>query len=146
SQHAKPSQGQHKSLRGGIPMPTGLLIATGILDIAQFCPKANSDADTANVQIAANAFQFSPSGKAQDVQTTHVFGGAKLKGAKIDVLHNNAFTIRFQGIDAPELHFAALIQQKGPNKKKLENNGKEFRQASGESAAAALGAYLKAHM
>jgi endonuclease YncB( thermonuclease family) len=127
-------------------MPTGLLVATGTLDVAQFWPNKGSDADTANLSITSDSFQFSSTGNEQDLQTTHAFDGAKLKGQKKPVLQNNRLTVRFQGIDAAELHFAALLRQKGPNNKKLKNNGTKYRQHFGESAAVALGSFLKSHI
>ena len=127
-------------------MPTGLLVVTGTLDAGQFWPNKGSDADTANVTINTSSFQFSSTGKRSSLKTTHVFEGAKLRGQKDPVLKNNKLTIRFQGIDAPELHFAALLRQKGPNKKKLKNNGTKYRQFFGETAAATLGSFLEDHM
>ncbi len=51
-------------------MYTGLLVATGTLDVQQFWPNGTSDADTANIIVSAGAFQFSPTGKTQDLKST----------------------------------------------------------------------------
>jgi endonuclease YncB( thermonuclease family) len=122
-------------------MYTGLLVATGTLDVQQFWPNGTSDADTANIIVSSGAFQFSSTGKTQDLKSTAAFDGSKVKGQKNGVVHNKKLTIRFQGIDAPELHFAALLHKKG-----LKHNGTDYRQPYGETAAAALGTYVKAHM
>ena len=121
-------------------MYTGLLVAIGTLDVQQFWPNGTSDADTANVIVSSVAFQFSRSGKTQDLKPTPAFNGAHVKGQKNGVVHNK-LTIRLQGIDAPELHFAALLHKKG-----LKHNGTKYRQPYGETAAAALGTYVKSHM
>lgn len=100
----------------------------GTLDVAQFWPRGNSDADTAKVSIAgvARPFRFKADGKKE--VATKVFDTATVRGMSgtSPVVANGSIDVRLQGIDAPELHYK-------PQK---------FRQPFGESAAAALGAML----
>src|SRR5215472_2529318 len=104
-------------------MPTGLLEVKGTLDVAQFWPTGGSDADTVNLGVKSPSFRFSATGKDSDLKPTTVFDNARVKGQKHPVGYGNEVTIRLQGIDAPELHFAALLRHKG-----LKNNGTKYRQ------------------
>jgi endonuclease YncB( thermonuclease family) len=88
-------------------MPTGLLELHGTIDITQFWPTGDSDADTTKVivDIGDNAFQFRKDSGSQPAPT-HVFNNAKVKGRTTNpAIKNGKVTIRLQGIDAPELHF-----------------------------------------
>ena len=100
----------------------------GTLDVAQFWPRGNSDADTAKVSLdgIVRPFRFKRDGQKEIV--THVFDAATVRGAvgATSVVKNGAIDVRLQAIDAPELHYK-------PQK---------YRQAFGESAAAALGALV----
>jgi len=85
----------------------GLLTMTGTLDLSQFWPDGNSDADTAKVLLAPNnPFTFQAHIGVPSAPT-NVFNGASVRGiAKKEVIdQQNQVTVRFQGIDAPELHF-----------------------------------------
>ena len=84
----------------------GLLTMTGTLNLSQFWPTGNSDADTAKVLLAAkNPFTFQAHAGAP-TKSTNVFVGTFVIGkGKSDTIKNNQVTVRFQGIDAPELHF-----------------------------------------
>lgn len=88
-------------------MPSGLLELHGTIDIAQFWPTGDSDADTTKVivDVGGNAFQFRKDDGAQPAPT-HVFDNAKVKGRTTNApIKNGKVTIRLQGIDAPELHY-----------------------------------------
>jgi endonuclease YncB( thermonuclease family) len=118
----------------------GILQVTGTLLLGQFWPEGESDGDTAHVTI--ERIQYTSDGKTADV---HVFDEAHVTGDQGDkkVVHTDAngvrsFTIRLQGIDAPELHFSASVakkDQKAPNH--------PYRQHLGEASAKALHDELK---
>jgi endonuclease YncB( thermonuclease family) len=136
-------------------MPNGNLILTGTLDLAQFWPDGRSDADTAQIEIGKNAFQFRAS-PSDGYRVTNALDDAIVFGA--DRSRHDAVTrkkdgtahvtVRFQGIDAPELHYRPPAE-----KKKKEQNAQqhqlylkwneEYRQHWGQSAAQALGTYLR---
>ncbi|HEY4106917.1 MAG TPA: thermonuclease family protein, partial [Polyangiaceae bacterium] len=109
----------------------GLLQVEGLLDAAQFWPAGTSDGDTARVTVERVSFE----GK-----VTHVFEGAHIRGRiNTTVLdEHNAITVRFQGIDAPELHYLPAV-----SKGKAAKPNHNFRQHYGRAAAAALGAFVK---
>jgi len=130
-------------------MPHGLLEVTGTLDLAQFWPAGESDGDTAKVVVAANAFRFTaPDGTSK---ITHAFDGATVKGSvsKLAIDKKNQVTIRWQGIDAPELHYrptAPTLAGKKPTTTQRaafnKSNG-NFRQYFGETATVSLTQFLK---
>jgi hypothetical protein len=101
-------------------MPQGFLRITGTLDLTQFWPNGESDADTAKVNV--DSIEFSPDPAAHiPFRTTTVFNGAFVKGGPgkpTAAIKAGRITVCFQGIDATELHFAAMIPKKG-----LQNNG-----------------------
>ena len=87
----------------------GLLKLRGTLDVAQFWPTGQSDADTTKVIVTVhgNSFQFSDDGVTH-FKTTHAFDDARVKGksgTKTAIGQHGQVTIRLQGIDAPELHY-----------------------------------------
>jgi len=120
-------------------MPKGLLRVTGTLDISQFWPKGESDADT--VKVTVDKIEFSPDLTAHlPFKTVHVFDNALLKGAQgapKAPIRKGKLTIRLQGIDATELHFAAMLPKKG-----LPDNGTKYRQYFGEAAPVKLAQLL----
>jgi endonuclease YncB( thermonuclease family) len=127
----------------------GLLKVNGTLEVNQFWPAGQSDADTTKVivHVGANAFRFQTLPGAP-FSVTKVFNGAKVKGSvtKSAIDAKNRITVRLQGIDAPELHYrpATLRKSATPAQRaefKLVN--KEYRQHLGESATVALAQLLK---
>lgn len=88
---------------------TGILRIRGTIDLAQFWPEGDADADTSKVKVdvAANSFAFAADGKTFKV--TRAYFGAKVRGmsSKEVVDKQNRITVRLQGIDAPELHYRA---------------------------------------
>src|SRR5450631_1778231 len=119
-------------------MATGMLTVTGTLDTSQFWPAGRSDADTVKVSVTANSFSFTPDPKKQKAQVTKVFQGAQVQGkGKTAAIKNSSITIRLQGIDATELHYAATLPKHGA-KAPFVDNGKFFRQFFGETATVKL--------
>src|SRR5437773_795653 len=91
-------------------MTKGLLEVSGTIDLAQFWPAGESDADTVKVLLSSpNAFRFTPHAGAPS-KVTHAFEGATVKGkvSKSAIDNKNRVTIRLQGIDAPELHYRPM--------------------------------------
>jgi len=129
----------------------GLLKVKGTLDLSQFWPGGQSDADTAHVLLKPNAFKFQEHPGAP-FKVTHVFDAAKVKGkfgTKPAIDKKNRITIRFQGIDATELHFSAspvnkkLKAQMTPAQlAKLKQLNKNYRQFFGETAPVKLHEFL----
>jgi len=131
-------------------MTRGMLEVSGKIDLSQFWPTGESDADTVKVTISgANAFKFRPH---PDVpfKVTHAFEGATVKGKvrKAVIDKQGRITIRLQGIDAPELHYrptAPTLEGKKPTptqRKKFNAANGNFRQKFGETAAVALAGLL----
>ena len=131
-------------------MATGLLEVTGTIDLTQFWPSGESDADTVKVLLSgADAFRFTAHPGAP-TRITHAFEGATVRGkvSKPAIDAHGRITIRLQAIDAPELHYrptAPTLKGKKPTpaqraKFKAENG--DFRQKFGETATVALRTFL----
>lgn len=127
-------------------MPTGLLEVTGHLDLGQFWPSGTSDADTAHVVLdGATPFRFQPHPHAP-FHPTHAFDGAVVKGngrkAPIDP-KKHSITVRFQGLDASELHYRpqhdAKLKLTDKIKALFKKFNKDYRQFQGETAVYNLG-------
>jgi endonuclease YncB( thermonuclease family) len=120
-------------------MPKGLMRVSGTLDLTQFWPNGESDADTAKVNVAS--IEFSPDPDAHiPFRKTTVFNNALVKGGPgkpKPAIKAGRITVRFQGIDATELHFAAMLPKKG-----LKNSGTQYRQYFGETATVKLHDFL----
>ncbi len=133
-------------------MAKGLLTIQGTLDLVQFWPDGESDADTTKVKItvAAGAIRFQPK-KSAPAQVTTAFDGAWLKtvgGKKTVIDTKGRVTVRLQGIDAPELHYApapvgrsAAVTDAMRAALKAVNH--KYRQHHGQSATLALLTMLK---
>jgi endonuclease YncB( thermonuclease family) len=104
-------------------MPQGLLKVAGSIDLAQFWPQGESDADTTKilVSVGGNAFQFRPNAGAP-FQVTHAFDQAKVRGkvTKPCIDNKNRVTVRLQGIDAPELHYMPQAAKKKTDQTKKQ--------------------------
>jgi endonuclease YncB( thermonuclease family) len=128
----------------------GLLRVTGTIDLAQFWPTGDSDADTTKILVGVSntAFKFRKT-DAGAFKTTKIFANAIVRGRvrKAPIDSKGRVTIRLQGIDAPELHYRPTLSKKP--KPTDEQRGafnaanKDFRQPYGETATLALGAFLK---
>lgn len=126
-------------------MAKGQLRVNGQLDVSQFWPGGGSDADTVVLSVNQSSFTFSPDPASQPFMTTRVFEGARVVGShSSDAIHGGKITVRLQGIDATELHFAAELRQAGPpaSRKKLEHNGTKYRQFLGETATTKLSDFI----
>jgi len=117
-------------------MYKGTLRVGGSIDLSQFWPRGGSDADTAGIVVTATSFEFRPDAATQ-FRRTNVFDGAEMRKKPV-ISKSGRVTIRVQGIDAPELHFAAMIAQKD-----LQANGIKFRQLLGETSTDALRAAVQ---
>jgi endonuclease YncB( thermonuclease family) len=87
----------------------GLLRIRGAIELQQFWPDGEADADTAKIQVNVNANSFTYAADGEHFRQTNVFRAAwtvgKSKRAVID--DQSRITVRLQGIDAPELHYKA---------------------------------------
>jgi endonuclease YncB( thermonuclease family) len=129
----------------------GVLRVKGTIDLAQFWPDGESDADTTKikVEVGANSFSFAADGKT--FKKTQVYFGAVVRGTSSDPVidKQGRITVRLQGIDAPELHYraGALKQSSGvwkaKRKKFNELNKTSRRQFWAETATVALCKKLK---
>ncbi len=124
----------------------GILRVKGTIDLDQFWPDGESDADTTKVKVTVdkNSFQFAADGKT--FKTTAAYFNAFARGAssKKVIDTQNRITVRLQGIDAPELHYRAapLKTSTGVSKAKREKfnleNKAPRRQYWAETATLAL--------
>jgi len=131
-------------------MPKGLLEVSGTIDLAQFWPNQESDADTVKVTLSgANAFRFrAQPGALQKI--THAFEGATVQGKvrKPAIDNKQRITIRLQGVDATELHYrptAPTINKNKPTpaqRAAFKSANGNFRQKFGETATIALQKFL----
>jgi endonuclease YncB( thermonuclease family) len=128
----------------------GVLRVTGTIDVRQFWPDGESDADTTKVLVDVTSGRFEyQDATGQAFKPTHAFDGAVVHGrTQKDVVDNKGrVTIRLQGIDAPELHYRPQMTAGPPKPTDVQHaafkdaNG-NFRQHFGETCAQALGAFL----
>ena len=113
---------------------TGILVIDGAVDVSQFWPSGESDADTVKLTLVKpqSAFRFRSSPGAP-AQVTHAFDNAGMfetvKGKRTfkPLIRKGAATLRLQGIDAPELHFLPRVK-----------GAQNFRQFQGETCTVAL--------
>ena len=122
-----------------------ILRVNGQLDISQFWPGGESDGDTAKVLVTNQSFEVDLKETGKFVKT-HVFENATAKGrTTTQVIKKGKLTIRFQGIDAPELHYkAAPLPRTASATQRTKYNAanNNFRQNFGQSSAFALGQLL----
>jgi endonuclease YncB( thermonuclease family) len=131
----------------------GLLKVRGTINIGQFWPDGQSDADTTKVlvDVDQNAFAFKEN-PTSPFRTTHAFKDATVIGRvrKKVIDKKNRITVRLQGIDAPELHYNATPLKKNESaqlseekRKHLKELNKKYRQHLGETATINLRNLLK---
>src|SRR5262249_27169011 len=116
----------------------GLLEVSGTIDLNQFWPVGESDADTTKIIVQAEAFRFRPH-PGSALQVTHAFDDAMVRGSagsKPAVDTKGRVTIRLQGIDAPELHYRPRFPTKltGAKSAAFKSVNGNFRQPYGETA------------
>lgn len=131
-------------------MASGLLEVSGTIDLAQFWPSGESDADTVKVKLSGTSAFRVRAHPGSPFQITHAFEGATVRGkvSKPAIDKQGRVTIRLQGIDAPELHYrptAPTLKSKKPTPAERAAfnaaNG-NFRQNFGETATVALLKFL----
>jgi len=110
-------------------MSQGLLRIKGTIDIRQFWPEGQSDADTVAVMANPNGFEFTSDLKHhKSFKVTHVFDDAVVQGKERNpVLHNGKIKIRLEHLDAAELHYRAPVR-----------GSEDYRQYFGETATTKL--------
>lgn len=133
-------------------MYKGVLTVEGKLDLNQFWPAGESDADTTKLllKVEGGAFQFKAS-KSGKTRTTRAFEGAWVEAGrnkdgtpkqKAVINSAGAITVRLQGIDAPELHYRPEALKGAARTKEtlaaFKEYNHEYRQHWGRSAAMAL--------
>jgi endonuclease YncB( thermonuclease family) len=128
-------------------MANGLLRVFGTIDLSQFWPTGSSDADTAKilVDVGQRGFEFRPDSRAP-FRSTRAFRNAIVIGRvrRTAIDSNNRITVRFQGIDAPELHYrpqSHLRDSQGRTRRQKERYlevNEEYRQHGAETATVKL--------
>lgn len=133
----------------------GTLRIHGVIDLIQFWPNGEADADTTKIQLEVreDAFEYREEGEERFAQT-NAFEGAVSKGQgskeviKTKSNGTRVITARLQGIDAPELHYSAPALRKSSEvtdamrKKYNELNKPKRKQCFAESSTVALATYL----
>jgi len=113
----------------------GMLRVFGTVALKQFWPNGKSDADTLNLKVTADSFEFSPDPGAKPFRKTTVFQGATVDGGaggrKKAIRAGSKVNVRLQGIDATELHIKADYNRR------LKFD-REFRQFLAETAVTEL--------
>jgi endonuclease YncB( thermonuclease family) len=128
-----------------------MLRIEGRIDVDQFWPAGQSDADTTKIVVHVNRSSFFFAADGQDFRPTTVFFGARSRGTgtKQVVSDDGKITVRLQGVDAPELHFRAAALKKSPDVSDTERaayntlNRPKRRQYWGETATVALARMLR---
>lgn len=118
---------------------TGVLVIDGTVDVAQFWPSGEEDADTVKLALSSpqNAFRFRASPGAPTVIThavdnAGIFKTVKGKRTFKPLIRHGVITTRLQGIDAPELHYLPPVK-----------GAQNFRQFQGETCTISLENQLK---
>lgn len=134
----------------------GILRIKGQVELDQFWPVGESDADTTKIKLLVgdNSFEYKETGT-DEFKVTTVFRDAVSKGrGTTPVIKTRkkdgvqTITVRLQGVDAPELHYNAAPLKRVPavsdtNRKKYNTINVDRRQCFAESATSALFLYLK---
>jgi endonuclease YncB( thermonuclease family) len=134
----------------------GTLRITGIIELDQFWPVSDSDADTTKIKLTVgdNSFEYRENGET-NFKVTKVFKDAVSRGQGTRAViktskktGDQTITVRLQGVDAPELHYRAAPLKTSPEitpEKRAAFNelNKERRQCFAESATVALFKHLQ---
>src|SRR5690349_18217619 len=88
---------------------SGLLRIRGSIDLEQFWPDGESDADTSKVKVTVDRQSFTFAADGKTFKQTKAFIDAAVRGASHDLVidKKSRITVRLQGVDAPELHYRA---------------------------------------
>ena len=128
----------------------GTLKIIGQIELKQFWPEGLSDADTSNILVSVdNDSFFYRKDNQSSYRKTKVFNTASVIGkTRAKLIKNNKIKVRFQGIDAPELHYKAPPLQNKPDvtpalRAEYNEKNKSFRQNLSESATFALRKFLR---
>ena len=93
---------------------TGLLRIKGSIDLAQFWPEGESDADTTKIKVAVHpgGIEFAADGR-HLARTTALDDAIVIGTGRRPLIKDGKITVRLQGIDAPELHYQAGALPRG---------------------------------
>lgn len=123
----------------------GILRIKGTIELGQFWPSGESDADTTKIKVMVDSHSFAFATNGSSFRTTRVFEGAYSIGTgRHELIKNGKITVRLQGVDAPELHYNAPPLKTSPivtdAKRKAYNeaNRPKRRQYLAETATVAL--------
>ncbi|HMS83570.1 MAG TPA: thermonuclease family protein [Nitrospira sp.] len=128
----------------------GKLMIDGTVDLSQFWPTGESDADTTKIAltVAPGAVQYQPDNDGPRPTTQFDRACVKSFGQLKPVIKDGRITVRLQGVDAPELHYQPQSMKgktyKGRPFGSLKGSGlvKKYRQRQAETATVRLGRYL----
>ena len=128
----------------------GKLMIEGTLDLSQFWPIGESDADTTKIVLTLlpDAVQYQPPGDTPRPTTKFDEACVKSFGQLKPVIKDGKITVRLQGVDAPELHYQPQSMKgktyKGRPFGSLKGSGlvRKYRQRQAETATVRLGRYL----
>jgi endonuclease YncB( thermonuclease family) len=131
----------------------GVLRVKGTIELEQFWPDGESDADTSKVKVTVGGDSFAFAADGKNFVKTDAYFDAFVRGAssKKVIDSKNRITVRLQGIDAPELHYRAAPLKASSNvnaakRKKFNTENKpQRRQHWGETATVALAKKLTAY-
>jgi endonuclease YncB( thermonuclease family) len=133
-------------------MATNRLEISGAIDVTQFWPSGESDADTTKIllRVTPGSIRVTLAGK-NSAQPTSAFDGAVIVGGRKKdgdrevkpVIKNGLITVRLQRVDAPELHYQPDARG---SEGKLKGTGliKKYRQRQAETATARFRRFLQA--
>jgi endonuclease YncB( thermonuclease family) len=85
----------------------GKLMIDGTVDLSQFWPIGESDADTTKIVLTVlpSAAQYQPTDGVPRPTTKFDDACVKSFGQFKPIIKNRKITVRLQGVDAPELHY-----------------------------------------
>jgi endonuclease YncB( thermonuclease family) len=129
----------------------GKLMIEGTVDLSQFWPTGESDADTTKIVLTLlpGAVQYQPPDDVPRPTTKFDEACVKSFGKPKPVIKDGKITVRLQGVDAPELHYQPQSMKgktyKGQPFGSLKGSGlvKKYRQRQAETATVRLGRYLR---
>ena len=133
-------------------MAAGLLEVSATLDVDQFWPTGESDADTTKVIVntGPNSFRFRPHPEPSGFQVTRAFDDVTVRGriTKKPIDELGRMAVRLEGIDAPELHYTPQALRKKADQTAQQRGlylrgNLKYRQFLAETATLALADLLR---